>query len=69
MGYDAGRHAEARAVAGWLVSFCERIDDLVTLAFLHGCEFAGADMDELDEERADAAQRARERFASEIRRA
>jgi hypothetical protein len=43
------------------------MNHLATLAFLDGCEFAGADMNELDD--ADAVNGARERFASEIRRA
>jgi hypothetical protein len=52
-----------------LRDFCDRIDDLITLAFLDGCQLAGADMAELNEGRADAVREMSERYASEIRRA
>ena len=44
-----------RVAASWLAAFVEDVSDLVAFAFLDGCAFEGADMDEIDEERGAAA--------------
>ncbi len=66
--YLRGRHDEILASGKWFDALVEDVADLVALAFLDGCEFAGADLASLDEERA-AAVRHRHQWAARMLRA
>ena len=65
--YSAGRRDEILSTAQWLCAFVEDMSDLVAFAFLDGCAFEGADMDEPDEERGAAALALRDRYAENMR--